>query len=106
MPSTNNATVFALKLCRHYLYGVHCKIFTNHQILKYFFTRKELNMRQRRSLELVKDYDCEILFHPRKANKVVDTLSRNSCAILTSLMEIIPILRREIQEFGIEYLIG
>ena len=61
-------------------------------------------MRQRRSLELVKDYDCEIFFHPRKANKVVDTLSRKSCAILTSLMEIIPILRREIQEFGIEYL--
>ena len=52
------AVVFALKIWRHYLCGVKCEIFTDHKSLKYFFTQKELNMRQRRWLELVKDYDC------------------------------------------------
>ena len=55
------AVVFALKIWRHYLYGAHCKIYTDHKSLKYLFTQKELNMRQRRWLELVKDYDFEIL---------------------------------------------
>ncbi|KAL4030064.1 hypothetical protein IC575_008297 [Cucumis melo] len=62
------AVVFALKIWRHYLYGQKIQIFTDHKSLKYFFTHKELNMRQRRWLELVKDYDCEILYHPGKAN--------------------------------------
>ncbi|KAL4010566.1 hypothetical protein IC575_030067 [Cucumis melo] len=65
------AVVFALKIWRHYLYGKKIQIFTDHKSLKYFFTQKELNMRQRRWLELVKDYDCEILYHPGKANVVV-----------------------------------
>ena len=69
------AVVFALKIWRHYLYGVHCQIYTDHKSLKYIFTQKELNMRQRRWLELVKDYDCDILYHPGKANKVADALS-------------------------------
>ncbi|KAL4028406.1 hypothetical protein IC575_011602 [Cucumis melo] len=70
------AVVFALKIWRHYLYGKKIQIFTDHKSLKYFFTQKELNMRQRRWLELVKDYDCEILYHPGKANVVADALSR------------------------------
>ncbi|KAA0060263.1 ty3-gypsy retrotransposon protein [Cucumis melo var. makuwa] len=70
------AVVFALKIWRHYLYGEKIQIFTDHKSLKYFFTKKELNMRQRRWLELVKDYDCEILYHPGKANVVADALSR------------------------------
>ncbi|KAL4030754.1 hypothetical protein IC575_009005 [Cucumis melo] len=70
------AMVFALKIWRHYLYGEKIQIFTDHKTLKYFFTQKELNMRQRRWLELVKDYDCEILYHPGKANVVADALSR------------------------------
>ncbi|MES7588717.1 ribonuclease H family protein, partial [Cutibacterium acnes] len=70
------AVVFALKIWRHYLYGEKCEIYTDHKSLKYFFTQKELNMRQRRWLELVKDYDCEILYHPGKANVVADALSR------------------------------
>ncbi|KAL4011292.1 hypothetical protein IC575_028346 [Cucumis melo] len=61
------AVVFALKIWRHYLYGEKIQIFTDHKSLKYFFTQKELNMRQRRWFELVKDYDCEILYHPGKA---------------------------------------
>ncbi|KAA0043118.1 ty3-gypsy retrotransposon protein [Cucumis melo var. makuwa] len=70
------AVVFALKIWRHYLYGEKIQIFTDHKSLKYFFAQKELNMRQRRWLELVKDYDCEILYHPGKANVVADALSR------------------------------
>ncbi|KAL8125862.1 hypothetical protein AgCh_013241 [Apium graveolens] len=70
------AIVFALKIWRHYLYGEKCEIFTDHKSLKYIFTQKELNMRQRRWLELIKDFDCEILYHPGKANVVADALSR------------------------------
>ncbi|KAL0554253.1 hypothetical protein IC582_008170 [Cucumis melo] len=80
------AVVFALKIWRHYLYGEKIQIFTDHKSLKYFFTQKELNMRQRRWLELVKDYDCEILYHPGKANVVADAFSRkisHSAALIT-----------------------
>ncbi|KAI3678914.1 hypothetical protein L6452_38218 [Arctium lappa] len=70
------AVVFALKIWRHYLYGTKCMIFTDHKSLKYLFDQKELNMRQRRWMELLKDYDCEIHYHPGKANVVVDALSR------------------------------
>ena len=67
--------VFALKIWRHYLYGERCEIYTDHKSLKYFFTKKELNMRQRRWLDLIKDYDCSINYHSGKANVIVDALS-------------------------------
>ncbi|KAL4014061.1 hypothetical protein IC575_026251 [Cucumis melo] len=89
------AVVFALKIWRHYLYGEKIQIFTDHKSLKYFFTQKELNMRQRRWLELVKDYDCEILYHPGKANVVADALSRkvsHSAALITRQPHCIGIL--------------
>ena len=70
------AIVFALKIWRHYLYGEKCEIYTDHKSLKYIFTQKELNMRQRRWLELIKDYECTINYHPGKANVVADALSR------------------------------
>ena len=70
------AVVFALKIWRHYLYGVSCRIFTDYKSLQYIFTQKELNLRQRRWLELIKDYDCTIEYHPGKATVVVDALSR------------------------------
>ena len=70
------AVVFALKIWRHYLYGVPCRIFLDHKSLQYIFTQKELNPRQRRWLELIKDYDCTIEYHPGKANVVADALSR------------------------------
>ena len=54
------AVIFALKIWHHYLYGISCDIFIDHQILKYVFTQKELNLRQRRWLELMKDYDLNI----------------------------------------------
>ena len=79
------AVVFALKIWRHYLYGERCEIYTDHKSLKYFFTQKELNMRQCRRLELVNDYDCEILYHQGKRNVVADALSRKSYRNLATL---------------------
>ncbi|GJU87595.1 putative reverse transcriptase domain-containing protein [Tanacetum coccineum] len=62
------AVVFALKIWRHYLYGTKCTVFTDHKSLQHILDQKELNMRQRRWLELLNDYDCEIRYHPGKAN--------------------------------------
>ncbi|GJU43295.1 reverse transcriptase domain-containing protein [Tanacetum coccineum] len=70
------AVVFALKIWRHYLYGTKSVIYTDHKSLQHIFSQKELNMRQRRWIELFSDYDCEIRYHPGKKNVVVDALSR------------------------------
>ncbi|GJU31424.1 putative reverse transcriptase domain-containing protein [Tanacetum coccineum] len=70
------AVVFALKIWRHYLYGTKCTVFTDHKSLQHILDKKELNMRQRHWLELLSDYDCEIRYHPGKANVVADSLSR------------------------------
>jgi hypothetical protein len=70
------AVVHALKIWRHYMIGNKCKIFTDHKSLKYIFTQKDLNLRQRRWLELIKDYDLDIQYHLGKANVVADALSR------------------------------
>nr|GFA45114.1 retrotransposon protein, putative, Ty3-gypsy subclass [Tanacetum cinerariifolium] len=70
------AVVFALRLWRHYLYGTKCTVYTDHKSLQYIMDQKELNMRQRRWVELLSDYDCEIHYHPGKANVVADALSR------------------------------
>ncbi|GKC78066.1 putative reverse transcriptase domain-containing protein, partial [Tanacetum coccineum] len=68
--------VFALKIWRHYLYRTKSVIYTDHKSLQHIFSQKELNMRQRRWIELFSDYDYEIHYHPGKANVVADTLSR------------------------------
>ncbi|GJV32235.1 putative reverse transcriptase domain-containing protein [Tanacetum coccineum] len=70
------AVVFALKIWRHYLYGTKCTIFTDHKSLQHILNQKELNMRQRRWLEFLIDYDCEIRYHTGKANVVADALRR------------------------------
>ncbi|GJT97023.1 putative reverse transcriptase domain-containing protein [Tanacetum coccineum] len=70
------AVVFALKIWRHYLYGTKCTMFTDHKSLQDILDQKELNMRQRRWLELLSDYDCEIRYHLGKANIVADALRR------------------------------
>ncbi|GJZ41764.1 putative reverse transcriptase domain-containing protein [Tanacetum coccineum] len=70
------AVVFALKIWRHYLYGTKYTVFTDHKSLQHILNQKELNIRQRRWLELLRDYDCEIRYHQGKANLVADALSR------------------------------
>ncbi|GJV00640.1 putative reverse transcriptase domain-containing protein [Tanacetum coccineum] len=70
------AVVFALKMWRHYLYGTRCTVFTDHKSLQHILDQKEFNMRQRRWLELLSDYNCDICYHPGKANVVADALSR------------------------------
>jgi len=84
------AVVHALKIWRHYLLGNPVHIYSDHKSLKYIFTQSELNLRQRRWLELIKDYDMEIHYHPGKANVVADALSRKascSCVSATVLQE-------------------
>nr|GEY32634.1 hypothetical protein [Tanacetum cinerariifolium] len=70
------AIVFALKMWRHYLYSTKCVVFTDHKSLQHILDQKELNMRQRRWMELLSDYDCEIRYHPGKANVVANAMSR------------------------------
>jgi hypothetical protein len=70
------AFVHALKIWRHYIMGNKCQVCMDHKSLKYMFTQKDLNLRQRRWLELIKDYGLEIHYHPAKANLVTDALSR------------------------------
>ncbi|WMV13887.1 hypothetical protein MTR67_007272, partial [Solanum verrucosum] len=69
------AMAFALKIWRHYFYGVHVDVFTHHKSLKYVFTQKELNLRQRKWLEFLKDYDMSVHYHPGKTNVVADALN-------------------------------
>jgi hypothetical protein len=70
--------VHALKIWMHYLMGKRCELYTDHKSLKYIFTHSNLNLRQRRWFELIKDYDLGINYHPGKANVVADALSRRS----------------------------
>ncbi|KAM2008644.1 hypothetical protein ACFX16_003516 [Malus domestica] len=80
--------IFALKIWRHYLYGEKCRIFTNYKSFKYVFTKNELNLRQRRWMELISDSDCSIEYHPRHANAVANALSRKHHEQLASLQAI------------------
>ena len=77
------AIVFTLKIWRHYLYGEKCRIFTDHKSLKYLLTQKDLNFRQCRWLELFKEYDCIIDYHPGKENVVANALSRKMISALS-----------------------
>jgi len=80
------AVVFALKIWRHYLYGTRFEVFNDHKSLKYLFDQKELNMRQRRWMEFLKDYDFGLSYHPGKANVVADALSRKSLYVATMMI--------------------
>ncbi|KAK1631100.1 hypothetical protein QYE76_005415 [Lolium multiflorum] len=96
------AVVLALKVWRHYLMGNRCEIYSDHKSLKYIFTQKELNMRQRRWIELIKDYDMEIHYHPGKANVVADALSRLPCQLNSMLATEQPSLHQEFEQFRLE----
>ncbi|XP_068331552.1 uncharacterized protein [Pyrus communis] len=77
--------IFALKIWRHYLYGEECKIFTDHKSLQCIFTWRDFNLRQRRWIELLSDYDCTIEHHPGRANVVANALSRKSQGRINAL---------------------
>ena len=72
------AIVFALKFWRHYLYDEQFEVFSDHKSLKYIFTQRDLNMRQRGWMEYLEDYDFTLHYHPDKENVVADALSRKS----------------------------
>jgi ribonuclease HI len=91
------AVVHALKIWRHYLIGHRCEIYSDHKSLKCIFTQNDLNLRQRRWLELIKDYDLGINYHPGKANVVADALSRKKYCNATFAKRIRPELHKEIK---------
>jgi hypothetical protein len=91
------AVVHALKIWRHYLIGHRCEIYSDHKSLKYNFTQTKLNLRQRRWLELIKDYDLGINYHPGKANVIANTLSRRKYCKATFARRMRPELSREIK---------
>jgi hypothetical protein len=86
------AIVHALKIRRHYLIGHRCEIYSNHKSLKYIFTQMDLNLRQQRWLELIKDYNLGINYHPGKANVVADALSRKKYCNATFDRRMQPVL--------------
>jgi hypothetical protein len=82
--------VHALKNWRHYIIGKRCEVYSDHKSLKYIFTQPYLNLRQQRWLELIKDYDLGITYHPSKANVVADALSRRSHVNMLATRELLP----------------
>nr|AAQ56283.1 putative polyprotein [Oryza sativa Japonica Group] len=95
------AVVHALKIWQHYLIGNRCEIYTDHKSLKYIFTQSDLNLRQRRWLELIKDYDVGIHYHPGKANVVADALSRKSRCNSLGVCGIPPELHQQMEALNL-----
>jgi len=95
------AVVHALKIWRHYLLGNPVHIYSDHKSLKYIFTQSELNLHQRRWLELIKDYDMEIHYHPGKANVVADALSRKASYSCTSATAVHDTLCQEMEKMNL-----
>ena len=93
--------VHTLKIWRHYLIGNKCEIYTDHKSLKYIFTQPDLNLRQRRWLELIKDYNLDMQYHPGKANVVVDALSRKAHCNTIKLQLLKPELAKELKQLNI-----
>ena len=96
------ALVHALKIWRHYLMGNKCEVFSDHKSLKYIFTQPDLNLRQRRWLELIKDYEIDVQYKPGKANVVADALSRKVYYCTATIHEDQPKLWKEFQKLNLE----
>jgi hypothetical protein len=96
------SVVHGLKTGRHYLMGKRCEVFTDHKSLKYIFTQKDLNMRQIRLLELIKDYDLSLQYHPDKANMVADALSHKVYVNYLSTEELPEDLCKGLRDLSLE----
>ena len=97
------AVVFALNIWRHYLYGEEFEVYSYHKSLKYIFMQRDLNMRQRRWMELLEDYDFTLHYHPSKANVVADALSRKSRGALASIASREWWMLETVGQFGLQY---
>ena len=97
------AIVFSLKIWCHYLYGEQFEVFLDHKILKYIFTQRDLNMRQRRWMEYLEDYDFTLQYHPGKANVVADALDQKSQGVLASMASREWMMLEIVRQFGLQY---
>ena len=97
------AVVFTLKIWRHYLYGEEFEVYLDHKSLKYIFMQRDLNMRQRRWMEFLKDYDFTLPYHPGKENVVADALSRKSREALASIASREWRMLESVGQFGLQY---
>ena len=95
--------VSALKIWGHYLYGEEFEVYLDHKSLKYIFTQQDLNMRQRRWMEFLKDYDFTLHYHPSKANVVANALSRKSRGALASITSREWQMLETVGQFGLQY---
>ena len=95
--------VFALKIWRHYLYGEEFEVYSDHKSMKYIFTQWDLNMRQRRWMVLLEDYDFTLHYHPGKANVVADALSQKSRGTLASIASWEWRMFKTVGQFGLQY---
>ena len=98
------AVVFALKIWRHYLYGEEFEVYSDNKSLKYIFTQRDLNMRQRRWMEFLEDYDFTLYYHPSKANVVADALSRKSRGALAGIASREGRILETMGQFGLQYI--
>ena len=97
------AIVFSLKIWRHYLYGEQFEVYSYHKSLKYIFSQRDLNMRQRRWMEFLEDYDFTLHYHPGKVNVVADALSRKSREVLASIASREWQMLETVGQFGLQY---
>jgi hypothetical protein len=95
--------VHALKIWRHYIIGKRCDVYSDHNSLKYIFTHPDLNLRQRRWLELIKDYDLGINYHPGKANVVADTLNKRFHLNMFATRELLPEFCKELEKLNLRW---
>jgi hypothetical protein len=93
--------VHALKIWRHYIIGKICEVYSDHKSLKYIFTQPDLNLRQQRWLELIKDYDLGINYHPGKANVMADALSRRCHLNMLATRKLLPEFCKEFEKLNL-----
>jgi hypothetical protein len=100
------AMVHALKIWRHYIIGKNCEVYSDHKSLKYIFNQPDLNLSQRRWLELIKDFDLGINYHPSKANVVADALSRRSHLNMLAARELLPEFCEEFEKLNLGWVLN